>query len=92
VAQQALRENNLTNDYFIERLKEIEARLESSPNRTRHTMNGALIAIGSRNSTLRKRATAAARRVGSVDVDHGETSCVTPEAIGYIDKVWARRS
>ena len=92
VAQQALGENDLTNAYFVERLKQVETRIDSSPNRTRHTMNGAVIAIGARNSGLRKRATSAARRIGSVEVDHGETSCATPEAIGYIDRMWARRS
>jgi 3-methyladenine DNA glycosylase AlkD len=92
VAQQALRTGGPTNAYFIERLKQIEAGVGTAPNRTRHTMNGALIAIGSRNTTLRKRATATARRIGNVDVDHGETSCVTPEAAPYIDRIWARRS
>lgn len=92
VAQQALGDDDLTNPYFVDRIKQIEARIDSAPNRTRHTMNNALIAIGGRNSTLRKRATAAARRIGTVDVDHGETSCVTPEAVAYMDRMWARRS
>jgi 3-methyladenine DNA glycosylase AlkD len=92
VAQQALRQNDLTNPYFVERLGEIEARVNSSPNRTRHTMNGAVIAIGARNSTLRRRAEAAARRIGAVEVGHGETSCFTPEAVSYIERIWARRS
>ncbi|MGI9624207.1 MAG: DNA alkylation repair protein [Acidimicrobiales bacterium] len=92
VAQQALRDNDLTNPYFLERLSEIEAGIDSSPNRTRHTMNGTLIAIGSRNVTLRRRSEAVARRIGAVEVDHGETACVTPDAIPYIDRIWARRS
>lgn len=92
VARQALRPGVLNNSYFLERLGQIESAIAASPNRTRHTMNGALIAIGSRNATLRKRAEAAARRIGPVEVDHGETSCVTPEALGYIDRVWERRS
>ena len=53
-------------------------------------MNGALIAIGVRSPALRKPATAAAERLGKVEVDHGATACETPDAVSYIDKPWAR--
>ena len=69
----------------------IEARIGAAANRVRHCMNGALIAIGGRNDLLRARATEAAQRIGPVVVDHGETSCKTPEAVAYIDRIWARR-
>jgi len=35
---------------------------------------------------------AAAKRIGKVEVDHGETSCKTPDASTYIRKAVARRS
>ena len=54
-------------------------------------MNGALIAIGLRSPALRKKAVAAARRIGKVDVDHGETGCKTPDADSYIEKAGGRR-
>ena len=91
VAQQALRDDERTDDYFEERLLTIESRIAGAANRVRHCMNGALIAIGGRNEALRGSATAAARRIGPVVVDHGETSCKTPEAVGYIDRIWTRR-
>ena len=50
-------------------------------------MNNALINIGTRNASLRKKATAAAKRIGKVAVDHGETNCKTPDAAAYIKKV-----
>ena len=92
VAQQALRDDELPDDYFDERLRTIEARIGGAANRVRHCMNGALIAIGGRNEALRESAMAAAGRIGPVVVDHGETSCKTPEAVPYIDRIWARRS
>jgi hypothetical protein len=52
-------------------------------------MNNALISIGIRNPKLRKQAIAAAKRIGKVDVDHGETSCKTPDAAPYIAKAAA---
>ena len=27
--------------------------------------------------------------MGKVEVDHGDTSCQTPDAIPYIEKMWA---
>jgi hypothetical protein len=49
-------------------------------------MNMALIAIGVRSAGLRKLALAAAKRIGKVEVDHGDTSCKTPDAAAYIAK------
>ena len=92
VAQQALAGSDaLPDQYFEMRLASIEAGIATTANRVRHCMNGALIAIGGRNESLRESATAAARRIGPVVVDHGETSCKTPEAVAYIDRMWARR-
>jgi hypothetical protein len=54
-------------------------------------MNSALIAVGIRNERLQERALAAAARIGTVEVDHGETSCTTPDAAGYIKKTMERR-
>ncbi len=54
-------------------------------------MNSALIAIGIRNDELEQKAIAIAREIGKVDVDHGETSCKTPEAEPYIKKARERK-
>ena len=85
-------DEELPDEYFDERLRTIEARIAGAANRVRHCMNGALIAIGGRNEALRESAIAAAERIGPVVVDHGKTSCKTPEAVPYIDRIWARRS
>ena len=92
VARQALDDGDLPDSYFGERLRTIESRIAGAANRVRHCMNGTLIAIGGRNETLRRHATAAAGHIGPVVVDHGETSCKTPEAVAYIDRIWARRT
>ncbi|MCP3981513.1 MAG: hypothetical protein GY716_19620 [bacterium] len=67
-------------------LETIEAKIHRSPNRTRYSMNRALIAIGRRTPRLRRLATAAAKRIGPVEVDHGETGCKTPDAVAAIAK------
>jgi len=71
-------------------IEEIEARIGKADNRVRHAMNNALIAIGGVNDSLARKAKAAAKRIGKVEVDHGETSCKTPAAGPYIDKIRAR--
>ena len=73
-------------------LELIEARIHSSPNRTRYTMNSALIAIGLASPELQARALAAAKRIGAVEVDHGETGCKTPDAASYILKAASHRA
>jgi 3-methyladenine DNA glycosylase AlkD len=74
------------------RVAEIEARIHQAPNRTRDAMNAALIAIGARGEPLTAKAIAAARRIGKVEVDHGETGCKTPDAEAYIIKTLARKT
>ena len=51
-------------------------------------MNNALIAIGGRNPALRALATAAALRLGPIQVDHGNTACETIEVAPRIEKTW----
>jgi len=72
-------------------IAEIERTIHVRPNRTRHAMNMALIAIGVRNAHLQKLVLAAAKRIGKVEVDHGQTSCQTPDAAAYIAKTLAHR-
>ena len=65
--------------------------IHTRPNRTRHSMNNALIALGVRNAKLEKKARTAAKKIGRVDVDHGETSCRTPDADSYMTKTLAHQ-
>ena len=48
-----------------------------------------VILIGCRNAALRKAATAAAKKIGKGEIDHGDTDCKTPDAAQYIEKTWA---
>jgi len=72
-------------------LARIEKEIHSSPNWARYAMNSALISIGVFKPALRKKAIAAARRIGKVEVDHGETYCKTPDAVPYIEKASKRK-
>jgi 3-methyladenine DNA glycosylase AlkD len=84
VSRQAMDEPDLLDRYFEQRLSALEAGIHAAPNYMRHSMNSAVIAIGLRNARLRKLALAVAKRIGKVVVDHGQTSCKTPDAGDYI--------
>jgi 3-methyladenine DNA glycosylase AlkD len=91
LAQLALKDRELPDAYFAEHIERIEEKIHNSPNRTRHAMNNALISIGMRSSVLEKMSVAAAKRIGKVAVNHGETSCKTPDAVEYIARARAYR-
>lgn len=73
-------------------LERIEQGIHQQPNRTRYAMNSVLIGIGGYIESLRPRALAVARAIGTVHVDHGQTDCKTPDAAGYIAKMVTARS
>lgn len=86
----AMIDESTEDSWFIARLAEIEKSMKSASNRHKYVMNNALIAIGCRSAALRKSATAAAKRLGTIDVDHGDTDCKTPDAIERLEKSWDR--
>lgn len=85
----ALNDTVIADAWFEQRLAEIERDIHVIDNGQRWPMNQALIAIGCRNEALRRATTAAAKRIGQVEIDHGDTACKTADAASYIDKTWA---
>jgi hypothetical protein len=89
LGQLAQRDEATPDAWFADRLAEIEKTIAAAPNDQRYGMNGAVIAIGLRSPALKKAALATAKRIGRVEIDHGETDCKTPDAAEYIEKTWA---
>lgn len=92
LAHLAMRDPTLPDDYFETYLELIEQEIHTRKNRTREAMNSALIAIGVRNRSLERKAIAAAKRIGTVEVDHGKTGCKTPDAVDYIERAVTRQA
>lgn len=86
----ALRDEGVPDRWFVDRIAEIERSIATAPNALRGPLNLALIKIGCRNAALRKAAAAAAKRIGAVEIDHGDTACKTADAAATIDKDWTR--
>ncbi|MEZ5425012.1 MAG: DNA alkylation repair protein [Pyrinomonadaceae bacterium] len=85
------KDKKLEDAFFEPFLQTIEFEIHQRKNKTRDAMNMALIAIGTRNGFLQKQALMVADKIGKVEVDHGETSCKTPDATEYILKTVERR-
>ena len=77
--------------FFESCLETIQKTIHSKKNRTKDAMNSALIAIGSKEGYFKKKAILTARAIGKLEVDHGETSCKTPDAESYIEKIHDRK-
>ncbi len=90
IGQLAGTDRELPDAYFAAHLRTIAQEIHGRKNRVRHAMNGAIICIGLRNPALEKKALATAKRVGRVEVDHGETGCKTPDAAAYIERASQR--
>jgi len=65
---------------------------KGAQNRVRYTMNSFVIAVGSCVKPLFKEAKAAARQIGVISVDVGDTACKVPVATAYIERVEAAGS
>jgi 3-methyladenine DNA glycosylase AlkD len=70
-----------------ELLNHVVSNIHTAPNEVRCTMNGFVIAVGSYVKPLLKKAKAAAKAIGVVTADMGDTACQVPLATAYIEKV-----
>ena len=84
--------NTLSQAEALPLLERIEREIHTAPNCVRGSMNGALIAIALVDKDCEEKAVAAARRIGVVEVDHGDTCCKTPDAVTHIAKCVAHRA
>jgi 3-methyladenine DNA glycosylase AlkD len=89
VGMLAMRDETMPDAWFAERLAEIERTIHSAPNDERKAMAQALIAIGCHSEPLRKATLAAVKRIGKIEIDHGDTSCKTPAPAESLAKYWA---
>lgn len=77
-------------DQLLRCIDVIEKSIHTAPNEVKSDMNRALITIGGRSTAMRKVVLAAAKRIGEVTVDHGDTACKTPGIAETVEKMWAR--
>jgi len=71
-------------------LERVVHEIHDSHNDVRSAMNGFVISVGGYVLPLQQKARDAARKIGTVEVDMGDTACKVPVALEYIDKMIAR--
>jgi len=67
-------------------LKRVVAEIDDAQNRVRYSMNGFVMSVGLYVEPCLKAARTAAKKIGKVTVQVGDTSCKVPLATEYIDK------
>jgi 3-methyladenine DNA glycosylase AlkD len=70
-----------------ELLDRVVREIHSAPNRVRYVMNTFVISVGGYVKPLLKQAKTAAKKIGQVNVDMGDTACKVPAATEYIAKI-----
>jgi 3-methyladenine DNA glycosylase AlkD len=77
-------------DAYSKLLDRVRTTIHSQPNFVRRAMNGFVIAVGGYLQPLTEKAQKAAKEIGVVTVDMGDTACQTPFAPEYIKKIHDR--
>ena len=67
-------------------LKRVQKTIQSRPNFCRYAMNGFVIAVGTYVQPLTDEAMRVAKKIGTVTVDMGNTSCQVPDARAHLKK------
>lgn len=88
----AMSDRDIPDDYFKGQLDIIAGRIREYGNWTRRSASNTITGIGLRNDELEAAARAAAARIGRVDFDPGQTSCVMPDPIAYLERTKAHRA
>lgn len=73
-----------------ELLERVVGEIHDSNNGVRSAMNGFVISVGGYVLPLQTKAREAAKKIGRVEVDVGDTACKVRLALEYIDKIIAR--
>ena len=88
----ALSADEVADDVFEAQLALIAERIEGYGNWTRRSASNTITGIGLRNEALEAAARETAAAMGPVEFDPGQTSCVMPDPIEYLEKTKAYRT
>ncbi len=88
----ALSDDEVPGGFFEAQLDLIAERIEGYGNWTRRSASNTIIGIGLRDDALEAAARHTAAEMGHVEFDPGQTSCVMPDPIEYIEKTKAHRT
>ncbi len=88
----AMGDEDVPDDYLEAQLDLIGERIGGYGNWTRRAASNTITGIGLRNDRLEAAARQTAAAMGPVEFDPGQTSCVMPDPIAYLEKTKAYRA
>ncbi len=88
----ALSDEDVPDGYFEAKLRLIAARIEGYGNWTRRSASNTITGIGLRSEALEAAARRTAAEMGPIEFDPGQTSCVMPDPIAYLEKTRDHRA
>lgn len=88
----ALNDADVPDALLEQQLDLIEERIQGYGNWTRRSASNTITGIGLRNDALEQAARKTAVNMGTVEFDPGQTSCVMPDPIEYLEKTKAYRA
>lgn len=88
----AMTDISVPDAYFEDQLDVIAERITDYGNWTRRSASNVITGIGLRNATLEAAARRTAEGMGHIDFDPGQTACVMPDPIAYLEKTKAHRA
>lgn len=88
----ALSDEDVADDYFERQLARIAERIEGYGNWTRRSASNTITGIGLPSDELESAARRTAAAIGEIEFDPGQTSCVMPDPIEYLEKTKAHRA
>ena len=88
----ALSDEEVPDGFFEAQLDLIAERIEGYGNWTRRSASNTITGIGLRDDGLEAAARRTAAEMGPVEFDPGQTSCVMPDPIEYLEKTKAYRA
>ncbi len=88
----ALSDDDVSDEVFEAQLALIAERIRGYGNWTRRSASNTITGIGLRNDALEAAARTTAAAMGPVEFDPGQTACVMPDPIEYLEKTKAYRA
>ncbi len=82
------RDKALDDAFFAGHIGRIQKTIQKGDNWVKDAMNASLMGIGRRNIKLNKSAIKAAKAIGAVEIDYGDTSCKPLDVVKHLTSDW----
>jgi 3-methyladenine DNA glycosylase AlkD len=79
-------DKNAPDSFFIPYIHQVEKEILDAENWVKESMNYSLVYIGGRSGELNLLCRAVAKKIGKIKINYGDSSCITIDALNYLEK------